>query len=181
MIPDSGGNPWLPGHVLLGVTESPGLSSPDNCASSDGDEESLRPGPLWRHASWVAGVTILGVGLGWANASFRVGPDEYGMPLAAPGQVWPYLVTWTATGLTAAAALRAVAARVRLYCLDVLVVLLTFLGTRLSLGFRPEPPVLGAMAAAALTAAGVWCALALRLGFRGHRGRRVASGGRGVR
>nr|WP_093466725.1 hypothetical protein [Streptomyces melanosporofaciens] len=162
------------------MTESPGLPSPDNCASSDSDEESLRPGPLWRHALWAASVTILGVGLGWADASFRLGSDEYGMPLAAPGQVRPYLVAWTATGLTAAAALRAVAARVPLHGPDVLAVILTFMGTRLSLGFRPEPPVLGASAAAALTAAFIWCALALRRGFRGYRGRRAISGGRGA-
>ncbi|MFT9480769.1 hypothetical protein [Streptomyces sp. Mo3] len=162
------------------MTESPGLSSPDYCASFDGDEESLRPGPLWRHVLWASGVTILGVGLGWTDASFRLGPDEYGMPLAAPGQVRPYLVAWTVTGLTAAAAMRAVAARVPLHGPDVLVVILTFMGTRLSLGFRPEPPVLGAWAAAALTAAFIWCALALRRGFRGYRGRRAASGGRGA-
>ncbi|CAM5739738.1 hypothetical protein SHIRM173S_00914 [Streptomyces hirsutus] len=152
------------------MTEPPDLSSPDIGASSD-DEESLRPGPLWRHALWVAGFTIFGVGLGWVSASFRIGPDEYGMPLAAPGQVWSYLVAWTATGLTAAAALRAVAAKVPLYGLEVVVVLLTFLGTRLSLGYRPEPPVLGAMAATALTAAAIWCVLALRRSFRGYRGR----------
>ncbi|MFD8333805.1 hypothetical protein ACFV42_14240 [Streptomyces solisilvae] len=160
------------------MTEPPGFSGPDNCASFDGDEASLRPGPLWRHALWAAGVTILGVGLGWAGASFRSGPDEFGMPLAAPGQVRPYLLAWTATGLTAAAALRAVAARVPLHGPDALVVILTFMGTRLSLGFRPEPPVLAASAAAALTAAFIWCALALRRGFRGYRGRRVTSGGR---
>ncbi|MEU2597792.1 hypothetical protein ABZ678_35115 [Streptomyces hirsutus] len=111
------------------------------------------------------------MGLGWVSASFRIGPDEYGMPLAAPGQVWSYLVAWTATGLAAAAALRAVAAKVPLYGLEVVVVLLTFLGTRLSLGYRPEPPVLGAMAATALTAAAIWCVLALRRSFRGYRGR----------
>ncbi|WP_344567554.1 hypothetical protein [Streptomyces axinellae] len=161
------------------MTESPGLSRPDNCASFDGDEESLRPGPLWRHALWAAGLTILGVGLGWADASYRFGPDEYGMPLAVSGQVRLYLVAWSVTGLTAAAALRAVAARVPLIGPDVLVLILTFMGTRLSLGFRPEPPVLGASAAAALTAVFIWCALALRRGFRGYRGRRATSGGRG--
>ncbi|MCT2593518.1 hypothetical protein LHJ74_27055 [Streptomyces sp. N2-109] len=162
------------------MTESPGLSVPDDCASSDGDEESLRPGPLWRHALWVAAVTVLGVGLAWVNASFRLGHDEYGMPLAASGHVRPYLMAWTATGLAAAAALRVVAARAPLYCPEVPVVVLTFMGTRLSLGFRPEPPVLGAMTAAALTAVVIWCALARPRGIRGYRGRRATSGERGA-
>lgn len=116
---------------------------------------------------WVAGLTLLGVGLGWADASYRFGPDEYGMPLAVPGQVRPYLVAWTVTGLTAAAALRAVAARVPLIGPDVLVLILTFMGTRLSLGFRPDPPLLAASAATALMAALIWCALALRRGRSG--------------
>ncbi|MGP3938409.1 hypothetical protein [Streptomyces sp. 6N106] len=128
----------------------------------------------------MAGVTILGVGLGWASASFRSGPDEFGMPLAAPGQVRPYLLAWTATGLTAAAALRAVTARVPLHGPDVLVVILIFMGTRLSLGFRPEPPALAASATAALTAVFIWCALALRRGLRDYRGGRATSGGRGA-
>lgn len=168
------------GRVLVGMTESPGLSTPDSCTApdscsdSDGDEETLRPGPLWRHALWVVGVTVLGVGWGWAAASFRVGPDEYGLPLATPGKVQPYLVAWTATGLTAAAALRAVAARVPLYGPGTLSVLLTLAGTRLSLGWRPEPPMLGAMTAVALTAVAIWCAFTLR---SGHRGQRVASDG----
>jgi hypothetical protein len=165
------------------VIESPGLSDPDTSSGSDGDEEdeeSVRPGPLWRHALWVAGVTIFGVGWGWVGASFRLGPDEYGMPLATPGEVRPYLVVWTVTGLMAAGALRAVAARVPLIGLEAVVLVLTFMGTRLSLGWRPEPPVLGAMVAAALTAAVIWCALALRRGSPDHRGPRVDSGGRGV-
>ncbi|MER8003860.1 hypothetical protein [Streptomyces sp. NPDC095613] len=156
------------------MTESPALSTPDNCASSDDDEAPLRSGPLWRHALWVVGVTLPGVGFGWLDASYRLGPDEYGMPLAAPGQVLPFLLAWTAIGLTAAAALRAVAARVPLHGPGVVVLVFTFMGTRLSLGYRPEPPMLGAMAAAALTAAAIWCAIALR---RGYRGRRETSGG----
>ncbi|MEV6592382.1 hypothetical protein [Streptomyces acidicola] len=162
------------------MTESPDLSSPGNRATSDDDEAPQRPGPLWRHALWAAGVTIVGVGLGWVNASYRLGPAEYGMPLAAPGQVLPYLVAWTATGLTAAAALRAVAARVPLHGPEVVVLVLIYMGTRLSLGYRPEPPMLGAMVVAALTTAAIWCALALHRGFRGYRGRRVTSGGRGA-
>ncbi|WP_250294111.1 hypothetical protein [Streptomyces atroolivaceus] len=152
------------------MTEVPGHSSPDDCANPDGDDESLRPGPLWRHALWVVGVTIPGVGMGWFGASFRFGPDEFGIPLAVPGQVWPYVAAWAVTGLTAAAALRAVAARVPLHGLEALVILFTFVGTRLSLGHRPEPPVLGAMTAVVLTAAALWCGLAL------HRARRPMSG-----
>jgi hypothetical protein len=172
------GNPGSAGRVLLCVTESPALPSPADCStSSDGDEESLRPGPLWRHVLWVAGVTVVGVGWAWAGASFRVGPDEYGLPLATPGEVRPYLVVWTVTGLVVAVVVRAVAARVVVIGPEVVVLLLTFMGTRLSLGWRPESPALGAMVAAALTAAVVWCALALRRGFSEYRGRRVASGG----
>ncbi|MEV8309978.1 hypothetical protein AB0P36_22155 [Streptomyces flavidovirens] len=133
-------------------------------SSPDGSEETVRPGPLWRHAAWVAGITVCAVGVGWASALFRIGPAEYGLPSAAPGAAWPYLVAWTATGLAAAATLRAVAARVPLYAPGRTAALLTALGTRLSLGWRPEAPVLGAMAAAALTVAALWCALALRSG-----------------
>jgi hypothetical protein len=135
-------------------------------STTDDEEGSVRPGPLWRHALWAAGITALGVGLGWATALFRIGPDEYGLPSAAPGAVWPYLVAWTATGLAAAAALRAASARVPVYGTGQVAFLLIALGTRLSLGWRPEAPVLGAMSAAALAAAAVWCALALRPGSR---------------
>jgi hypothetical protein len=165
------------------MIESPDLSGPDGLSiadgpsNPDGDEEPLRSGPLWRHALWAAAVTVLGVGLGWVGALYRIGPEEYGLPSAAPGPVWPYLVAWTATGLVAAAALRATAARVPIYAPGEIAVVLIALGTRLSLGWRPEPPVLGALAAAALTAAAIWCALALRPGFRGSRGRRAASDG----
>ena len=154
------------GCVLPGVTESPALPSPADCSTSpDSDEEeSLRPGPLWRHALWVAGVTVVGVGWAWAGASFRVGPDDYGLPLATPGEVRPYLMVWSVTGLVLAVVVRAVAARVVLIGPEVVVLLLTFMGTRLSLGWRPESPALGAMVAAALMAAVVWCALALRRG-----------------
>lgn len=114
---------------------------------------------------WVVGVTVLGVGMGWAGASYRFGPDEYGMPLASPGEVSPYLAAWTAIGLTAAAALRVVAAKVPPYCPEVPVLVLTFMGTRLSLAWPPEPAILAAMAAAALTAAALWCAFALYRGL----------------
>ncbi|MEU4496742.1 hypothetical protein OG729_35590 [Streptomyces sp. NBC_00210] len=145
--------------------------------SPDDYEGAVRPGPLWRHALWVAGITVLGVGVGWAGALFRVGPKEYGLPPAAPGAVWPYLVAWTVIGLAAAAVLRAAAARVPVYAPEGIAAVLTILGTRLSLGWRPEAPVLGPMAAAALTAVAIWCALALRSGSRGQRGGGVTSGG----
>lgn len=137
--------------------------------SGTDDEEAPAPGPLWRHALWVVGITALGVGLGWATASFRIGPEEYGLPPVAPGAVWPYMCVWTATGLTAAAALRAVASRVPVYAPGRIATVLTLLGVRLSLGWRPEAPVLGAMATAALAAAAVWCVLALRTGSSGRR------------
>lgn len=144
------------------MIECLGSSSPDD------SEETVRPGPLWRHALWVVGITVLGVAAGWASALFRIGPDEYGLPSAAPGAAWPYLTAWAATGLAAAAALRAAAARVPVHAAGRIAGGLTLLGTRLSLGWRPEAPVVAAMAAAALTATAVWCALALRPGHRGE-------------
>ncbi|MFD7325747.1 hypothetical protein ACFV9D_32515 [Streptomyces sp. NPDC059875] len=136
-------------------------------ASDPDDEGTVRPGPLWRHAVWVVGITVLGVGLGWAGALFRIGPKEYGLPPAAPGAVWPYLLAWTLIGLIAAAVLRATAARVPVYAPGRIAGALSLLGTRLSLGWRPEGTVLGAMAAAALVAAALWCAFALRSRPRG--------------
>ncbi|MET9801761.1 hypothetical protein [Streptomyces sp. NPDC006368] len=144
---------------------------------TDDPEGTVRPGPRRRHALWVAGVTLLGLGPGWASAFFRIGPEEYGLPSAAPGPVLPYLALWAATGLVAAAALRATAARVPVHAAGRIAAGLTALGTRLSLGWRPEAPLLGAMIVAALTVAAVWCALALRSGPRAHAGGRVASGG----
>lgn len=160
-----------PERVLPGVSELLIPSSPDD------DEEAVLRGPLWRHAVWVAGLAVLGVGLGWASAQFRIGPEEYGLPPAAPGLQWPYLVAWTVTGLAAAAVLRAAAARVPVYAPGPIAVVLTLLGTELSLGWRPEAPALGAMAGAALTAAAIWCALALRPGSRRNHGGGVTTGG----
>ncbi|WP_345590890.1 hypothetical protein [Streptomyces marokkonensis] len=110
--------------------------------------------------------------MAWYSASYRVGPDDYGLPLAVEGQTWPYVGFWAVIGLTAAAVLRAVAARVPLAGPDVIAVLLTFTGARLSLGWRPEPLMLGAMAAAALVVAVIWCVPALRGGFRSRAGGR---------
>ncbi|WP_406265536.1 hypothetical protein OHT93_07645 [Streptomyces sp. NBC_00191] len=146
-------------------------------SSPDDDAEAVLRGPLWRHAVWVASLAVLGVGLGWAGALFRIGPEEYGLPPAAPGPVWPYLVAWTVTGLAAAAVLRAAAARVPVYAPGGIAVVLILLGTRISLGWRPEAPALCAMAGAALTAAAIWCALALRPGSRRNHGGGVTTGG----
>ncbi|MBT2439675.1 hypothetical protein J7E93_05975 [Streptomyces sp. ISL-36] len=125
-------------------------------------EAPLAPGPLWRHALWVAGIAALGVGLGWAGALFRIGPEEYGLPPAAPGAVWPYLCAWIATGAATAAVLRAAAARAPVHAPGRVAAGLAFFGTRLSLGWRPEAPALAAMAAAAPVAAALWSAFALR-------------------
>jgi hypothetical protein len=130
------------------------------------DEEAVARGPLWRHALWAVGITAVGVGLGWGTSSFRIGPEEYGLPSAAPGVVWPYLCVWIATGLAVTTALRAAASRVPVYAPGRIAVFLTLLGTRLSLGWRPEALALGASVAAAIMAAAVWCVLALRSGAR---------------
>lgn len=116
-------------------------------SSPDDSEETVRPGPLWRHAVWVVGITVLGVAVGWAGALFRIGPEEYGLPSAAPGPVRPYLVAWITTGLMAAAALRAAAAKVPLYA-----------------------PGRTAAVLTALATAVLWCAFALRPSFRRNRG-----------
>ncbi|MGW9299941.1 MULTISPECIES: hypothetical protein [Streptomyces] len=126
------------------------------------DEVTVRPGPLWRHALWVVGVAALGVGLGWAGSLFRLGPDDYGLLAAAPGSPWTYLAVWAVTGLAATAVLRAAAAKVPVPSPGTIAVILLLVGTRLSLGWRPETPELAAMAAAALVLAGVWAGIALR-------------------
>ncbi|MGW7429026.1 hypothetical protein ACWGIN_05695 [Streptomyces sp. NPDC054861] len=129
-------------------------------------EEHVAEGPLWRHACWAAGVAALGVGLGWSGSLFRLGPEEYGLPPAAPGPVWAYLGVWFLTAVASAAVLRATAARVPVYATGRIVVGLAFLGTRVSLGWRPEAGALTAMAVAALAVAVLWSAFALR-GRRG--------------
>ncbi|MFE2292165.1 hypothetical protein [Streptomyces sp. NPDC059452] len=135
---------------------------PSDPSGPGDEEETVRPGPWWRHTLWVVGVAALGVGLGWAGSLFRLGPDDYGLLAAAPGSPWPYLGAWAVTGLAAAAVLRAAAARVPVYLPGMITVILTLVGTRLSLGWRPEAPVLAAMAVGALVAAAVWAAIALR-------------------
>ncbi|TXS21777.1 hypothetical protein EAO70_07420 [Streptomyces sp. adm13(2018)] len=135
--------------------------APAGSESFDDDEESVRPGPFRRHALWAAGVAAAGVAMGWVTSLFRIGPEEYGLPPAAPGSLWPYLTAWAVIGLVVAGVLRATAARIPVYAPGRTAVALTYLGTRLSLGRRPEAPLVAAMAAAALVAAAVWCAVAL--------------------
>lgn len=135
---------------------------PSDSGAPDDDEVTVRPGPLWRHALWVVGVTALGVGLGWAGSLFRLGPDDYGLLAAAPGSPWTYLGAWAVTGLAATAVLRAAAARVPVPSPGTIAVILLLIGTRLSLGWRPETPELATMVAGALVLAGIWAAIALR-------------------
>ncbi|MEU1170161.1 hypothetical protein [Streptomyces microflavus] len=135
---------------------------PSDSGAPDDDEVTVRPGPLWRHTLWVVGVTALGVGLGWAGSLFRLGPDDYGLLAAAPGSPWTYLGAWAVTGLAATAVLRAAAARVPVPSPGTIAVILLLIGTRLSLGWRPETPELAAMVAGALVLAGIWAAIALR-------------------
>ncbi|MFD5901243.1 hypothetical protein ACFWHG_07030 [Streptomyces microflavus] len=135
---------------------------PSDSGAPDDDEVTVRPGPLWRHALWVVGVTALGVGLGWAGSLFRLGPDDYGLLTAAPGSPWTYLGAWAVTGLAATAVLRAAAAKVPVPSPGTIAVILLLIGTRLSLGWRPETPELAAMVAGALVLAGIWAAIALR-------------------
>ncbi|MDX2406117.1 hypothetical protein NJO91_23715 [Streptomyces microflavus] len=135
---------------------------PSDSGAPDDDEVTVRPGPLWRHALWVVGVTALGVGLGWAGSLFRLGPDDYGLLAAAPGSPWTYLGAWAVTGLAATAVLRAAAAKVPVPSPGTIAVIVLLIGTRLSLGWRPETPELAAMVAGALVLAGIWAAIALR-------------------
>ncbi|MCX4692294.1 hypothetical protein [Streptomyces sp. NBC_01408] len=128
----------------------------------DGDEqtETPRQGPLWRHALWSVAVTACGLGLGWAASVFRLGPPEYGIPSAAPGFPWALLAACGAAGLVAAALLRGTAARIPVYAPTRVGFVLVFLGTRLALGFRPEPAPLAAAAGAAVLASAAYCGYA---------------------
>ena len=148
-------NPVPPHRVLPTVT---GLFAPD----PRDDEANLRPGPFWRHALWVMGISAAAVAAGWFTSLFRIGFKEYGLPPATPGALWTYLAAWVVIGLAVATVLRVTAAKVPVYAPGRIAAGLTYLGTRLSLGWRPEALLVGAMAAAALIAAAGWCALALR-------------------
>ncbi|OCC13724.1 hypothetical protein [Streptomyces sp. PTY087I2] len=130
--------------------------------SGDSEDAEVRPGPFWRHALWGVAVTAAGVGLGWAGALFRIGPEEFGLPPAAPGALLPYLLAWTAIGLALAAVLRSVAAKVPVYEPEKVAIGVVLIGTRLSLGWRPEPLEVAGLAAAGLLLVAVWCAVALR-------------------
>lgn len=121
-------------------------------------EETRRRGPLWRHALWVVAVSVCAVGAGWAASAFRLGPAEYGIPRGDGGSPWALLAVCAAVGLVAAGLLRAAAARIPVYAPGRVCAALVFLGTRLALGFRPQPPALAAGAAAVLAAALTWCA-----------------------
>ncbi|MFJ7412576.1 hypothetical protein ACIQWZ_17430 [Streptomyces sp. NPDC098077] len=126
------------------------------------EDERVRSGPLWRHALWAALVTAAGLTLGWLGALFRIGPEEYGLPPAAPGALWPYLLAWAAIGLVLGAILRFVAARVPIYSPAEVLLGSVMIGTRLSLGWRPEPLEVAGLATAALLLVALWCAVALR-------------------
>ncbi|MFF8553720.1 hypothetical protein ACF058_12900 [Streptomyces sp. NPDC015501] len=128
----------------------------------DDDDVEVRPGPFRRHALWVVAVTAAGVALGWAGALFRIGPEEFGLPPAAPGALPPYLLAWTVIGLALGGVLRFVAARVPVYEPESAAIGVVMIGTRLSLGWRPEPLELAGLAAAGLLLVAAWCGVALR-------------------
>ncbi|MFE9375166.1 hypothetical protein [Streptomyces sp. NPDC006855] len=142
-------HPESPAHELV---EGPG----------DSEDAEVRPGPLWSHALWGVAVTAAGVALGWVGALFRIGPEEFGLPPAAPGALWPYLLAWTAIGLALAAFLRFVAAKVPVHEPETAAIGVVMIGTRLSLGWRPEPLEVAGLAALGLLLVTVWCAVALR-------------------
>ncbi|MFG2293340.1 hypothetical protein [Streptomyces sp. NPDC048603] len=127
----------------------------------DGEEEGeVRPGPWWRHTLWVLGVTAGAIAFAWVASSFRLGPEEYGIPRAAPGSLWPMLGVCAAVGLVAVAALRATAARIPVYGPGRVGFVLVSFGARLAVGFDPGPGVVAAGAAAVVLAAAIWCAYA---------------------
>ncbi|MFD3699900.1 hypothetical protein ACFWUZ_27900 [Streptomyces sp. NPDC058646] len=128
----------------------------DDTTDREEQGEGLRSGPLWRHALYALGVTLCGLALGWVASVFRLGPPEYGIPSAAPGSPWALLAACGAAGLVVAGLLRGAAARIPVHAPGRAGFLLVFMGTRLALGFRPEPDPLAAGAAVALLAAVAW-------------------------
>ncbi|MFF9013317.1 hypothetical protein ACF09C_10180 [Streptomyces sp. NPDC014870] len=130
-----------------------------------GDDEPAapRPGPWWKHLLSVVTATACGLALGWVAAAVPWGPADYGIPAAAPGSPWGLLAACGAAGLIVAGLLRGAAARFPVYAPGRIGFVLVFLGTRLALGFRPEPAELAAGAGLALLAAAIWCAHALHL------------------
>ncbi|MCB5163760.1 hypothetical protein LG634_02730 [Streptomyces bambusae] len=125
------------------------------------DEGELRPGPLWRHALWVVGVTVAALAFSWFLSEFRLGPPDFGIPPAAPGSPWPLLALGGVTGLAALGLLRATAARTVVYAPARVGFVLVVAGVRLALAFRPEAPVLAAGAAAVIVGAAVWSGYAV--------------------
>ncbi|MGW4363559.1 hypothetical protein ACWEKU_32910 [Streptomyces californicus] len=138
------------------------MDLPEDPADIDDEDAQVRPGPFRRHALWVVAVTAAGVTLGWVGALFRIGPEEFGLPPAAPGALWPYLLAWTVIGVASAALLRCVAARVPVYEPESAVIGVVMIGTRLSLGWQPEPLEVAGLAGAGLLLVAVWCAVAWR-------------------
>ncbi|MBT2395813.1 hypothetical protein [Streptomyces sp. ISL-100] len=65
----------MPERVFLGVMELLDPVDPSDPVGPD-DVETVRPGPLWHHALWVAGIIVVGVGMGWASALIRIGPES---------------------------------------------------------------------------------------------------------
>lgn len=127
-------------NVRRPVSVSSGVMDlPETTNAVDTQDERVRSGPLWRHALWAALVTAAGVTLGWLGALFRIGPEEYGLPPAAPGALWPYLLAWAVIGLGLSAILRFAAAKVPVYSPSEVLLGTVMIGTRLSLGWRPEP------------------------------------------
>ncbi|MGA5407476.1 hypothetical protein ACPCSC_09475 [Streptomyces lavendulocolor] len=66
------------------------------------------------------------------------------------------------TGLVVAATLRATAARLPVHAPGRTATVLVAVGTRLTMGWRPEAPLLAALVVGALAVAAGWCAVAVR-------------------
>lgn len=149
------------------------LFGADDTSGSGEQGDDRRPGPWWRHVLFALGVTACGIALGWAASAFRLGPAEYGIPEAAPGSPWALLAVCGTAGLVVAGLLRGTAARIPVYAPGRVAFVLVFMGTRLALGFRPEPGPLAAGAAAAVLAAAAWAGYAA---LTHHRAGRPAAG-----
>ncbi|MBU7597662.1 hypothetical protein JGS22_008530 [Streptomyces sp. P38-E01] len=132
----------------------------------DDEENALRTGPWWRHSLWVFCVPVAGTAVGWLDSLHRFWPEEYGIPLLAEGAVWPYLVAWFAIGAAGSAVLRTAATRVPMRGATVLVLVCTFMGTRLSLPGQPGPAVLTVVGAVLFLMAVGWAVPAVRRGGR---------------
>ncbi|MER7761664.1 hypothetical protein [Streptomyces sp. NPDC097619] len=136
------------------------FADPEDLPDAD-DEGELRPGPLWRHAAWVLGVTAAALLVGWFLSEFRLGAPDFGIPAAAPGSPWPLLAVGGVTGLAALGLLRATAARVLVYGPGRVGFVLLVIGIRLALAYRPGAPILAAGAAAVVLCAAAWAGQAV--------------------